>query len=35
MFDFFLGFAFVVMVIGPALLTVFQKRDSNSDDRHI
>jgi hypothetical protein len=33
MFDFFLGMAFVLMVIGPALVTVLQKPDSSSDDR--
>lgn len=33
MLDFFLGLVFVLMVIGPALVTMFQKPDISSDDR--
>ena len=35
MFDFFLGLAFVVMVLGPALITTFQKPDSPPDDHRL
>jgi|GEM_PF-1783662 len=35
MFDFFLGLAFVLMVVGPALITAWQKPDLPRDDRKL
>jgi hypothetical protein len=33
MFDFLLGLAFVLMVVGPALIAAFHKSDSDSGSK--
>lgn len=33
MFDFLLGLAFVLMVVGPALIAAFHKTDSDSGSK--